>query len=175
MKNAQALVLESSAPINDGGRKFNVIYYVLGFGFLLTVILMGANILGYILGTLFGLGVAWLIKNKILELESLKLRNIEFVLPNEMAYDDLITNLIPVLVPLGMMIEKSSTNNGNPIINYQGIEYDVLFSNDNKTFTIYWSKNIARAFLTIDSIKMYRKIVVSMGIIAYQIQQLSNK
>ena len=77
------------------------------------------------------------------------------------------------LVPLGMSIESSEDRGGTIIISYLGINYRIIF-NDNQTFNISWSKNIARALTTFDSIGMYRKIVVAMGIIGYNVQQFSN-
>ena len=168
------LVLTSPEPINDGGRKYNWIYLVSAGIFLILFIWMGANPAGVFLGALIGLCVGWLVKNKILDITSLQLRFVEFEVKNKIPYPALIAELIPKLTPLGMTIEKSDDQNGHPVISYQKMIYDISYSDGKNTFTIWWRKNIARALITVDSIKMYRKIVVAMGIIGYYVQQSCN-
>ena len=164
------LVLTSPEPIHDGGRKYNWIYLVCAGLF----IWMGANLAGVFLGTLIGLCVGWLVKNKILDISSLQLRFIEFEVKNKIPYPALIAELIPRLTPLGMTIEKSDKQNGYSVISYQKMIYDISYSDEGNTFTIWWRKNIARALFTVDSIKNYRKIAVAMGIIGYYVQQSCN-
>lgn len=176
MKKVQdtPLVLTSPESINDGGRKYNWIYLVCAGIFLILFIGIGANWAGVFLGVLIGLCVGWLVKNKILDISSLQLRFIEFEVKNKIPYPALIAELIPRLTPLGMTIEKSDEQNGHPVISYQKMIYDISYSDDGNTFTIWWRKNIARALFTVDSIKTYRKIVVAMGIIGYYVQQSCN-
>ena len=117
----------------------------------------------------FGI-VCWLL-NTI----STSLRYKEFQIQNKIPYPDLITELIPVLLPLGMMIEKSSDKGGSPVISYQGVIYDVTYDETKDVFTIWWRVNVARAFLKVDYIGRYRKIVAAMGIIGYHVQQICNR
>ena len=93
---------------------------------------------------------------------------------NKIPYPTLIAELIPRLTPLGMTIEKSDKQNGYSVISYQKMIYDISYSDEGNTFTIWWRKNIAKALFTVDSIKTYRKIVVAMGIIGYYVQQSCN-
>ena len=168
------MVLTSPEPINDGGRKYNWIYLVSAGILLIFFIFLGANLAGVFLGALIGLCVGWLVKNKILDITSLQLRLVEFEVKNKIPYPALIAELIPKLTSLGMTIEKSDDQNGHPVISYQKMIYDISYSDGKNTFTIWWRKNIARALITVDSIKMYRKIVVAMGIIGYYVQQSCN-
>jgi len=173
-EQAQPLVLASPEPINDGGRKYNWIYLASAGVFLVLFILMGANFAGICMGPLIGLCIGWLIKNKILDIISTQLRYVEFDVKNKIPYSALTAELIPKLTPLGMTIEKSNDQNGHPVISYQNMIYDVSYSDGKDIFTIRWRKNIARALITVDSINMYRKITVAMGIIGYYIQQSCN-
>lgn len=174
MKNVQPMVLTSPEPINDGGRKYNWIYLV-SAGVIGVGLFTESGFTGLWWGSLLGLCVGWLIKNKTLDIISHNLRNIEFQVKNKMPYDQLIAGLIPVLTPLGMTIEKSSDKGGAPVILYQGIIYDVTYDENKNTFTIWWRLNVARAFFLVDSIKKYRKIVIAMGMIGYHVQTLCNQ
>lgn len=49
--------------------------------------------------------------------------------------------------------------------------YDIIYNKDD-TFCVWWRQNLARAFLSADYIKIYRKEVAAMGIIAYHTQQI---
>lgn len=171
MSNTKNMVLESSEPLDDGGRRLNLIYpisaLVIGFAFLIC----GGGFIGLIFGIVLGLVVGWLIKNKICDLLDQKFRYYTFNIKNKKPYPELIADLIPELTPLGMTIEKNAE--GIPIIMYKGLIYDVHY-NDDQTFTIWWRKNVARAFLTVDSIGEYRNISVAMGIIGYYVQQICN-
>ena len=167
----KALVLSSAEPINDGGRKYNAIYYVSMIACAILFLAMGSNLLGIVFGAILGLVVGWLIKNKLLEAMTVSLRTTKFKISNKVPYAELINRLIPVLTPLGAMVEKSSDVNGNPVISFQGAMYDIGYNDDN-TFYIWWRQNIAKAFLSVDYIKIYRKEVAAMGIIGYHIQQV---
>lgn len=175
MKEKQPLVLNSAEPITDGGRKYNIIYIISILIFLVLFIAVGANFLGVTVGIVMGLCVGWVIKNAILNAISSPLRTIKFQVKNKIPYSELINRLIPVLTPLGMMIEKSADENGFPVITYQGIMYDITYEGNEDVFTIWWRKNVAKAYFTFDSIKTYRKIVIAMGIIGYNMQQICNE
>lgn len=53
MKN-EALVLSTAEPINDGGRRWNFIYYISVITMLVVFIAMGTNFIGWIFA--IGLG-----------------------------------------------------------------------------------------------------------------------
>lgn len=168
------LTLVSAEPINDGGRKYNIVYYVCG-GLMGIVFLFNGGIGAGIFGILLGLIVGWLIKNKILDIKSTSLRYVQFKVENKMEYTQLINQLISVLTPLGMTIERNNEAGGIPVILYQGIIYDIRYDENAPVFTIWWRVNVARAFFGVDYIKRYRKIAVAMGIIGYHIQHICNE
>ena len=169
-KTKEPLILTSAEPINDGGRKYNLIYWICAIGLGITFLCM-AGLPACLFGILLGLCVGWLIKNKILNTIDIKLRRIPFAIKNKVEYSELINRLLPVLAPYNMMIEKSAEKGGFPVITYQGIIYDVFY-NDDDTFTIWWRKSIGKALLEFDSIGKYRKVSCAMGIIGYNIQKV---
>lgn len=172
-KNEAPLVLTSTEPINDGGRKYNFIYLVCAL--ILGIAFISGGFLGVGFGIVLGLCLGWLVKNRLMDMISTSLRYKEFQIKNKVPYSELIAKLIPVLLPLGMMIEKSSDKDGRPVISYQGVIYDVTYDETKDVFTIWWRVNVARAFLKVDCIGRYRKIVAAMGIIGYHVQQICNR
>lgn len=167
----EAMVLATSEPINDGGRRWNFIYYISSILMLVLFIAMGSNFAGWIFAIGLGSAIGWLIKNKVAETHAQMLRNTKFAVQNKIPYSQLIHQLIPRLTPLGALVEKSSNENGSPVIEYQGAIYDITY-NDDDTFCIWWRQNLARAFFSVDYIKIYRREVAAMGIIGYHIQQI---
>lgn len=168
--NVEPLKLTSPEPISDGGRKYNSIYFVIGIvagviGF------MSNGLTGALASAIFfgGLG-GYLIKEALLDLKLKQLRKTEFAITEQIAYEELIEKLIPILLPLNMTIEKDKK--GNPIITYQKVIYDINY-NSNGTFSIWWRKSILRAFGMQSKTSLYRKVVVAMGIIGFNIQKVS--
>lgn len=171
MSEGEKLILSSTEPINDGGRRWNFIYYISVIVMLIVFIAIGSNFLGRIFAIFLGLIVGWLIKNKVAEVHTQTLRHTKFAVTNKIEYSQLIHELIPRLTPLGALVEKSSNENGMPIIEYQGAYYDI-FWNEDDSFCIWWRQNLAKAFFSVDYIKIYRKEVAAMGIIGYHVQQI---
>ncbi len=166
------LRLQSSQPITDCGRKYNILYFILAIvgGLCLTFVAPGG---GTILGILLGLLVGLCIKNLILDFEAIKLRKMQFALDYRLPYDQLITRLNPSLAPMNMHIEAAS--DGSPSITYNGMIYDIRYDDSKNFFTIWWRKNIARALLSgNNNISIYRKASVAMGIIGYYVQMACN-
>lgn len=170
-RKGEALILTTSEPINDGGRSWNFIYYVSAIIMLIVFIYVKANFTGYFVAILLGCAIGWLIKNELAKVYVKRMRDKKFLIQNKIPYSELIHELIPRLTPLGALVEKSSNEKGFPIIEYQGATYDIMY-NDDDTFCIWWRQTLAKAFLTGDYIKVYRKEVAAMGIIGYHIQQI---
>ncbi|MGF7145364.1 hypothetical protein HNQ56_003805 [Anaerotaenia torta] len=164
------LILKSPEPLDDGLRKYNKLYYILGgAGVILGVIMGGfdgAVILGLLL-CLTALGIKhciadWRMKNN--------LRKIRFQLPYHIENEVLLSYIILPLTQLNMRVEKKS--DGCPCIIDKGIIYDVLVDNEEGIFNIWWRFSIAKAFFSMRTkIPYYRKAVVAMGIIGYTVQQ----
>lgn len=170
MKKNVQITLQSPAPLDDGGRKYNKLYYILGIiGGILG--LPNGGIPGFIVGGIFGIMIAYTIKECIVSGKLGGLRRIEFSMGTMIPYEELISELIPLLAPMGMVVEKSA--NGFPIITYDKLIFDVSYTK-NGTFTIWWRRSPLRALFIVNTkITIYRKAVVAMGIIAYHIQQVS--
>ncbi len=168
MKN---IILSSSEPVTDGGRKYNGFYLVgVAVGFIVGVSIggFGSGIFISLLGTLF----AWILKNEICHFKTMGLRDMTFFCSQKIPYSQLIQSLQPILLPLNMTIEKGTE--GNPIISYKGVLYDVSYNQDD-TFSVWWRMSVVRAFLSDRFyISLYRKTSVAYGIVAYNIQRLCN-
>ncbi len=172
VKKEKGIILESPGPIDDGGRKFNIIYWIMAILGFITALACEMNFLGCVMCPIIGMGIGWLIKNKILDTNALLLRNRTYAVDYKIPYSELISRLIPILTPLGMTIEKSADHDGCPVISYQGIIYDIRYEDTADEFEVWWRKNLVKAVFTADSIDMYRKIAVATGIIAYYTQQV---
>lgn len=165
------IILSSTEPITDGGRKYNWIYAAGAvIGFILGIYLgnVGAGILFAVCGMVVALGI----KNMICKQMDNVLRKMTFTCYQRLPYEQLIQRLQPSLLPLGMTIERGK--GGEPVISYKGLIYDVKYEQDN-TFTIWWRQSVINALITRNEyISVYRKASVAYGIIAYHIQQICN-
>lgn len=165
------VVLSSAEPITDGGRSYNIIY-VFGciIGFLIVFIATKFNIGMGLIGLGAGALLWWGIKQIICEFKCSYLREMTFACSSKMPYAKLIQGLQPLLIPMGMVIEKGKE--GNPVITYQRFIYDVYYNEEN-TFTVWWRKSVAGAFFSVRSyIYYYRMASIAYGLIVYHVQQL---
>lgn len=160
-------VLDSPAPIDDGLRRLNWLYYVAG-GILLALFIFGKerSIFGFLfLGAFFFL-IAFTLKHIIAkDLLALKLPKIEFALPENIDEQQIVGKITMPLTAAGMTVEKNS--NGYPVITYHKVKYSVYIDSEKSNFRIDSDKS----FFSFSGIKLYRKVVIAMGIIAYTIQQ----
>lgn len=165
------IVLQSAAPIDDCGRRWNKIYWICAaagaiLGFL-------NNGFGPLCGcALLGLLVGWVVKSFICRIKAQDFRKLRFSVSRQMPYPELTTKLVAALTPLGMSVENSA--DGSISIAYKKMIYDVSYE-DEATFSVWWRVNIARALLgTAETVGTYRKISQATGIIAWNIQQICN-
>ncbi len=166
------VILTSSAPVADGGRSFNVIYLIAALaGIVIGFVAAGGG--GAIVGLFVGLILGYGIKDIACTLPLGRLRSWTFHCDRKIPYDELIAKLQPQLLPLGMTIEKNK--DGSPVISYKHMIYDVRYESD-QTFSIWWRKSIAGAFLTSNlDTSRYRKACVAYGIIGYFVQQATRE
>ncbi len=163
------LVLEPQAPIASNGSEYNKLYLLGVVGAVIGFVTMGP---GALITTLIGVVAGHIIKRDILKSKCMQLRKtVKFAIKVKVDYPKLVSALSKELSPLGMIVEIDK--NGNPVISHNNVIYDVFYNEDD-TFTIWWRKSIAKAFLSDDPIKLYRNCVVSMGIIGYNVQKISN-
>lgn len=171
-KITEPVVLSSPGPLDDGGRKFNIAYPAcIVVLCLIFCVDSGINSSNLAIGVLCGAAAGWFVKWAILNFKVGGYRTMKFQIDNKLPYDILIQRLIPVLVPMGMTVEKDS--DGSPVITFKGMIYDLQYSEDPNTFTLWWRYSIIRALATGKGVTIggYRKIVTGMGIIAYYVQQ----
>ncbi len=168
-KSLNNIRLDSSQPIDDGGRKYNFIYLIAVIaGVVLFIPMMGVSFSALLFGGLLGAISAWVIKNIICRFKCYDLRTMTFAYDNAVPYAQLIQSLQPILLPLGMNIEISSQ--GYMVIKYKGVYYDVYYNNDH-TFSIAWRMSVLGALITRNEyISQYRKACVAYGIIGYYVQ-----
>lgn len=166
------IVLSSTEPIMDGGRKYNFLYIIgLIIGFVVGVILEGINM--GIFFALIGALVACAVKNFMCEVDCTNLRHMSFACTRKIPYAQLIQGLQPLLLPLNMVIERKK--DGNPTILYKGLIYDVSYNEDD-TFGIWWRRpvNIKTFLITKIYVSIIRRASVAYGIIAYNVQKICN-
>lgn len=169
--NEKVLVLESNAPINDGGKKLDMIYPVLAVCMLIVFISLESNILGMIFAVVLGVAVGWLIKNRICEVLIISIKNTKFLVNNKIPYPELVERLKPILTPLGYVVDLSGAPFHRPLLSYEGESYSILYSNDN-TFQILWEKKLVKRLFMVNYISTYQKEVEAMGMIGYHVQQV---
>lgn len=164
------IVLESSAPIDDGGRKYNILYVIFAIiGFIVGFMIEMEVVLG-IFAAIIGMIVAFAIKNTFATSKIMKMREYTFVCNNKISYDSLIQELQKNLMPLGFTIERHE--GGYPVITYQKMRYDVTFVDGENTFNIWWSNSFGQSFFWGNVYTgRYRLASVAYGIIGYYVQQ----
>lgn len=167
----EPIILESSAPLDDGGRKYNSIYAVSIL--VLTVLCLfgeGGFFSSLFAGVVLGGIIGFAIKDEVLNLQLKKLPLRKFAVQEKIPYDHVISQLQPVLLPMGMAIEKNT--DGSIIITYEKIMYNLSYNEDD-SFCIEWSQSVLSALFSIVSgIAIYRKVIAAMGIIGYNTQQI---
>lgn len=160
-------ILDSPAPIDDGLRKFNWLYYVAG-GLLVAMFIFGKerSVSGFLVLATFFFLVAFTIKHVIAkDLLTLKLPKMEFALPEDIDEQQIVGKIAMPLTGAGMTVEKDS--NGCPVITYRRVKYFVYIDKEKSNFRI----SLNKSFFAFEGIKLYRKAVIAIGIIAYTIQQ----
>ena len=172
MSKKVPVYLTSPAPLDDGGRKYNIIYLaaagICGIAGLAT-----GGFSGLILGVVVGLFIGFVIKASVIKFKWYGLREMKFAMGHPVEKNLMFQRLVEKLTLMGMVVELHT--DGTPVITYQSVIYEISL-NEDQTFTIWWRKSLARAIFSIDLftiIPNYRKAVVAMGMIAYYIQQLS--
>jgi predicted amidophosphoribosyltransferase len=168
-ENHNGFILDSPNPLDDGLRKYNFIYYIFFIsGALCSFTIKGDRYGLFFFFGLLGILVAWVIKTIIANIKIHKLRQIQFDIPSNTSNSYLYDIASLELSKYGMFVEMSAHG---LCITHNGIIYD-LNLNDNSTFSLWWRLTMAKALLSGRTyIGLYRKAVVSMGLIAYIIQQ----
>ncbi|NBI92416.1 hypothetical protein D3Z45_18040 [Lachnospiraceae bacterium] len=106
MKNKELLRLTSMASLDDGGRKYNIIYFIAVAIGIIAGICVRNGIEGILGANFLTLLVAFAIKDGIVDIKWKGLRKQKFLLENRVPYDTLIHYLIGQLTPLGLLSSR---------------------------------------------------------------------
>lgn len=98
----EPMVLTAPTPLDDGGRKYNVLYLVLG-GIGAIFGNQGGGLQGILILGGLGIMIAYTIKSLIISSKWKALRYIKFSIKQKLNYDELIKRLFPILSPLGTL------------------------------------------------------------------------
>lgn len=173
--NNEKMVLQSSQPL-DGGANNGVLYCVLfGMGGLVLsalICLLGGtfDILAILVFTVLSVLVGWGIRNKMLKYKCFGLRKLRFMVEVKPQSAELYQRLVAVFTPLNMKVELDQS--GIVSVYHNGIYYDVVFNQDD-SFSLYWRQSLIKSMLRQGYyISVYKKALVSMGLIAYYVQRV---
>ena len=166
------IVLTSAGPVDDCGRKYNVIYAVCGIAGLVIGLFAAQSFAAGIAVGVLGLGIGWVVKNAICNVKQNKFRDMVFTVDQQIPYGELTTKLVGVLVPLGMSVENAK--DGSISVTHKGMIYDISYKSKT-SFSVWWRTNLANAFFGVNAIGRYRKISQTTGILAYHVQQICSE
>lgn len=176
--NNEKIVLQSAKPLESkdrDGRKFYLIAAECGFGLgIVLAFMIGANIWAYLLLGLFvallAVPVGWGIRNKKLKYKCFGFRNMRFAVDEKPTQAELYQRLLPAFGSLGIKMEMNDKN--GVCISHNGLYYNIVF-NEDESFSVWWYQSLGMAFLRKGYyIGIYKKLLVSMGLIAYHVQRV---
>ncbi len=164
-------ILRSSEPLPNELEKLKRVYiifavclvvgFIFGIQFLITIGAMG-------LALWFMFDCMWS-KTKLLEL-----RNERFRFVSDVSSEELFEKLQSALISrygASMRIEKYGVGSEGVVgVTYDNIIYEIYINNDS-TFRIRWGKSLGRAMAPSVSYSDYKKAIVAMGMIGYEIQK----
>lgn len=164
----EPIMMTSSSPVSSNGNEYNFLYALSVAGAVIGVINGGIG--GFCLLGGFGLVCAYGFKSMILQIKQNQFRyRVKFTLPAKVPNEYLTGQLLQRLMPANICVEADTC--GMPVITHNGVIYELMYNDDN-TFTVWWRKPLHKAILPSSDITLYRKLVVSIGIIAYHTQQI---
>ena len=164
-------VLRSYEPLPNELEKLKRVYiifavclvvgFVFGIQFLITIGAMG-------LGVWFMFDCMWS-KTKLLELRNERFRFVAGVSSEEL-FEKLQSALIS-RYGASMRLEKYGVGSEGVVgVTYDNIIYEIYINNDS-TLRIRWGKTLGRAMAPSVSYSDYKKAIVAMGMIGYEIQK----
>lgn len=164
----EKILLKSSEPLEDEGKKLSVIYIIVPGCGLLWGLCTGSYFMTFLL-VVFGIPIGWGIKNLILKQKCWQFRYKRFLANEKPSYPELYQRLLPVFNSLNIEVKLNA--DGSICIPYGGLTYEVRYNADD-SFSVRWSQSFFKAVLRMGYyISLYKKIRIAMGIIAYHVQQ----
>lgn len=144
----------SPAPLNDGLRKYNVIYVIMAV-FLLIIGGVGGIIIGFL--------AAWALKTIIAGDKWYGLDRIHYEINNKPTKEEILKYLIPAIIPYGMFGEIGTES---ILVKRGGYKYEVSYTKDNH-FIIIPGTSVLKEPSSFGRITRYKNAVIDMGIISY--------
>jgi hypothetical protein len=168
MKMDGGIVLTSSEPLKNRMLVWRKLYW-LTLVFLIIGLFIKTSFIGI---AIIYLMICYTINDALLRRKWGKLRKCMFKFKQGITYDEVFSKLQPALLSIygsSFMIERDSA--GGITISYDGLYYDLILEEDH--FRIHWRTSLGRAFLLLllHEYKYYRKILVAMGMIGYELQK----
>lgn len=131
-------------------------------------------LLGLLISPLLGIGflgllVSYSINYYFVDIMRSGLRDMKFQFVNGVDNENLMTTMHPIFAGKygNMLVEQ--LNGGVVSIRHNDHIYDIQIQEDD-SFIIWWRMSVGNAFFRLNDYKSYLKILSSMGIIAYEIQ-----
>ncbi len=163
VSSGKAMIIKSPEPLPNEMLKFKRLYIV-----CLVCIVMGLLFETLLAVGILGLMLVYIIDYHMVKIKRKVLRTIKFQFVEGVGNDDIFITVQPVFTSkYNILVEKNEE--GSMMLTHNNHIYDILINDDN-TFTIWWRMSLGKAFLSFNKYKSYRRILASMGIIAYEIQ-----
>lgn len=159
------IILKSSQPLENSVKKWRKLYWI-----TLVLLVIGCFVKSFLAYALLYLMVCYILNYYVIRIKRRNLRNLEFKFKPGITYDDIFPKLQPALLSnygSSFMVERDS--DGGITISYDGLIYDLILEED--YFRIHWRMSLGKAIFSINEYKPYRKILIAMGIIGYEIQK----
>lgn len=166
-------VLRSSEPLPNELAKMKKVYIILAIGCVIGLI-CSQTIL-----TISGFGLAiWFMFDYMWTYAKLvSLRQQEFKFTKGVTYDEIFEKLQPALISKygpSMQIERWVVGNDNIVnVTYDNIIYQIFLC-DGDLFRIRWGKSLGRAMAPNSYYKDYKKAIIGMGMIGFEMQNIFN-
>lgn len=158
-----AMVVKSPEPLENEMLKLKKLY----------IVCLVSIAVGMFFPPLLAIGILALILLYSIDYRMVKykrkvLRYCKFKFIENIDNEDMFTTMQPIFISkYKMLVEKG--DGGIMTLTHDDYMYDINIEDDS-TFTIWWRMSLGKAFLPQSQYKSYRKILASMGIISYEIQ-----
>ena len=165
---SQARIVTSPEPLPDEIKKFRKLYILVPLS--LVIGLIKGDFTGWLAIAAFILLCLVCLIDTYADHKVRRLRRMKFKLPANVTADELFVKMQPVFISkYNWGIERG--DNGELTILDKKYKYDVNLEEDG-TFVIWWRMSVAKAFLSTRHYPIYKNAIATMGIIAYEVQQV---
>lgn len=162
-ENAKIVVI-TPTPLPNKALKVRKLYTICFVCMVLGILFQPLLGIGFL-----GLLVSYTINHYVVDHVRSKLRGTKFQFVNGVDNENLMNTMHPIFMGKygNMLVER--LEGGEVSIRHNDHIYDIQIQEDD-SFTIWWRMSVGNAFFRVNDYKSYLKILSSMGIIAYEIQ-----